>query len=326
MDMAALLLLQLLFAARTAALCPHQHARGGCRLSARRAVDARHKRSLVLHAVEQSQSGEPRQTVAAAVDAQNGHAAAKSERRAKKKPPQKKDSRARNIGKVAAATIALAATAPVPTTLFAWHPALAALSLPLAAAAGVVVAGRAAAAKRASGADRRATLERRVKLHFVLSAAASWCLVLSTAAVFLSKAQARRPHLVSAHARAGAAALIAWFGALLAAGLKVWRDGPPWRAAPRLRWSDQSHRRLGVGALLVLGGAAATGLALTGFGGRLAAPRRRTALAAVCAGFVLEAYDRRRDFAKVLGRLPRRRAAPGEAVAAVVAPEPGTAH
>ena len=224
--------------------------------------------------------------------------------------------------KVAAATIALAATAPVPTTLFAWHPALAALSLPLAAAAGVVVAGRAAAAKRASGADRRATLERRVKLHFVLSAAASWCLVLSTAAVFLSKAQARRPHLVSAHARAGAAALVAWFGALLAAELKVWRDGPPWRAAPRFLWSDQSHRRLGVGALLVLGGAAVTGLALTGFGGRLAAPRRRTALAAVCAGFVLEAYDRRRDFAKVLGRLPRRRAAPGEAVAAV-APEPG---
>ena len=183
----------------------------------------------------------------------------------------------------------------------------------------------AAAAKRASGADRRATLERRVKLHFVLSAAASWCLVLSTAAVFLSKAQARRPHLVSAHARAGAAALVAWFGALLAAELKVWRDGPPWRAAPRFLWSDQSHRRLGVGALLVLGGAAATGLALTGFGGRLAAPRRRTALAAVCAGFVLEAYDRRRDFAKVLGRLPLRRAGPGEAVAAV-APEPGAAH
>ena len=228
--------------------------------------------------------------------------------------------------KVAAAIIALAATAPVPTTLFAWHPALAALSLPLAAAAGVVVAGRAAAAKRASGADRRATLERRVKLHFVLSAAASWCLVLSTAAVFLSKAQARRPHLVSAHARAGAAALVAWFGALLAAELKVWRDGPPWRAAPRFLWSDQSHRRLGVGALLVLGGAAATGLALTGFGTRLAAPRRRTALAAVCAGFVLEAYDRRRDFAKALGRLPRRRAAPGEAVAAVVVPEPGAAH
>ena len=227
--------------------------------------------------------------------------------------------------KVAAATIALAATAPVPTTLFAWHPALAALSLPLAAAAGVVVAGRAAAAKRASGADRRATLERRVKLHFVLSAAASWCLVLSTAAVFLSKAQARRPHLVSAHARAGAAALVAWFGALLAAELKVWRDGPPWRAAPRFLWSDQSHRRLGVGALLVLGGAAATGLALTGFGTRLAAPRRRTALAAVCAGFVLEAYDRRRDFAKALGRLPRRRAAPGEAVAAIV-PEPPAAH
>ena len=227
--------------------------------------------------------------------------------------------------KVAAATIALAATAPVPTTLFAWHPALAALSLPLAAAAGVVVAGRAAAAKRASGADRRATLERRVKLHFVLSAAASWCLVLSTAAVFLSKAQARRPHLVSAHARAGAAALVAWFGALLAAELKVWRDGPPWRAAPRFLWSDQSHRRLGVGALLVLGGAAVTGLALTGFGGRLAAPRRRTALAAVCAGFVLEAYDRRRDFAKALGRLPRRRAAPGEAVAAIV-PEPPAAH
>ena len=228
--------------------------------------------------------------------------------------------------KVAAAIIALAATAPVPTTLFAWHPALAALSLPLAAAAGVVVAGRAAAAKRASGADRRATLERRVKLHFVLSAAASWCLVLSTAAVFLSKAQARRPHLVSAHARAGAAALVAWFGALLAAELKVWRDGPPWRAAPRFLWSDQSHRRLGVGALLVLGGAAATGLALTGFGTRLAAPRRRTALAAVCAGFALEAYDRRRDFAKALGRLPRRRAAPGEAVAAVVAPKPGAAH
>ena len=227
--------------------------------------------------------------------------------------------------KVAAAIIALAATAPVPTTLFAWHPALAALSLPLAAAAGVVVAGRAAAAKRASGADRRATLERRVKLHFVLSAAASWCLVLSTAAVFLSKAQARRPHLVSAHARAGAAALVAWFGALLAAELKVWRDGPPWRAAPRFLWSDQSHRRLGVGALLVLGGAAATGLALTGFGTRLAAPRRRTALAAVCAGFVLEAYDRRRDFAKALGRLPRRRAAPGEAVAAIV-PEPPAAH
>ena len=326
MDMASLLFLQLLFAARAAAFCPHQRARGGCQLCTRRAVDARHKRSVILHAVEQSQSAEPRQTVAAAVDAQNGHAAAKSERRAKKKPPQKKDSRARNAGKVAAAIIALAATAPVPTTLFAWHPALAALSLPLAAAAGVVVAGRAAAAKRASGADRRATLERRVKLHFVLSAAASWCLVLSTAAVFLSKAQARRPHLVSAHARAGAAALVAWFGALLAAELKVWRDGPPWRAAPRFLWSDQSHRRLGVGALLVLGGAAVTGLALTGFGTRLAAPRRRTALAAVCAGFVLEAYDRRRDFAKALGRLPRRRAAPGEAVAAVVAPKPGAAH
>ena len=247
---------------------------------------------------------------------------------AKTKPkPDKKRQQAKSPQslKVAAATIALAATAPVPTTLFAWHPALAALSLPLAAAAGVVVAGRAAAAKRASGADRRATLERRVKLHFVLSAAASWCLVLSTAAVFLSKAQARRPHLVSAHARAGAAALVAWFGALLAAELKVWRDGPPWRAAPRFLWSDQSHRRLGVGALLVLGGAAVTGLALTGFGGRLAAPRRRTALAAVCAGFVLEAYDRRRDFAKALGRLPRRRAAPGEAVAAIV-PEPPAAH
>ena len=246
---------------------------------------------------------------------------------AKTKPkPDKKRQQAKSPQslKVAAATIALAATAPVPTTLFAWHPALAALSLPLAAAAGVVVAGRAAAAKRASGADRRATLERRVKLHFVLSAAASWCLVLSTAAVFLSKAQARRPHLVSAHARAGAAALVAWFGALLAAELKVWRDGPPWRAAPRFLWSDQSHRRLGVGALLVLGGAAATGLALTGFGTRLAAPRRRTALAAVCAGAALEAYDRRRDFAKALGRLPRRRAAPGEAVAAVA--EPGAAH
>ena len=241
--------------------------------------------------------------------------------RTKPKTDKKRQTKSPQSLKVAAATIALAATAPVPTTLFAWHPALAALSLPLAAAAGVVVAGRAAAAKRASGADRRATLERRVKLHFLLSAAASWCLVLSTAAVFLSKAQARRPHLVSAHARAGAAALVAWFGALLAAELKVWRDGPPWRAAPRFLWSDQSHRRLGVGALLVLGGAAATGLALTGFGGRLAAPRRRTALAAVCAGFVLEAYDRRRDFAKVLGRLPRRRAAPG-----VVAPEPPAAH
>ena len=141
MDMASLLFLQLLFAARAAAFCPHQRARGGCQLCTRRAVDARHKRSVILHAVEQSQSAEPRQTVAAAVDAQNGHAAAKSERRAKKKPPQKKDSRARNAGKVAAAIIALAATAPVPTTLFAWHPALAALSLPLAAAAGVVVAG-----------------------------------------------------------------------------------------------------------------------------------------------------------------------------------------
>ena len=135
--------------------------------------------------------------------------------------------------------------------------------------------------------------------------------MLSTAAVFLSKAQARRPHLVSAHARAGAAALVAWFGALLAAELKVWRDGPPWRAAPRFLWSDQSHRRLGVGALLVLGGAAATGLALTGFGTRLAAPRRRTALAAVCVCVLLEAYDRRRDFAKVLGRLPGGAPRPG---------------
>jgi hypothetical protein len=243
-----------------------------------------------------------------------------------KKDKKRQQAKSPQSLKVAAATLALAATAPVPTTLFAWHPALAALSLPLAAAAGVVVAGRAAAAKRASGADRRATLERRVKLHFLLSAAASWCLVLSTAAVFLSKAQARRPHLVSAHARAGAAALVAWFGALLAAELKVWRDGPPWRAAPRFLWSDQSHRRLGVGALLVLGAAAATGLALTGFGTRLAAPRRRTALAAVCACVFLEAYDRRRDFAKALGWLPRRRAAPGEAVAAVVAPEPPAAH
>ena len=213
---------------------------------------------------------------AAAADARaaagHGRRNTRSGRRATCKDKDKKADKKRQQAKspqslkVAAATLALAATAPVPTTLFAWHPALAALSLPLAAAAGVVVAGRAAAAKRASGADRRATLERRVKLHFLLSAAASWCLVLSTAAVFLSKAQARRPHLVSAHARAGAAALVAWFGALLAAELKVWRDGPPWRAAPRFLWSDQSHRRLGVGALLVLGGAAATGLALTGFG------------------------------------------------------------
>ena len=80
-----------------------------------------------------------------------------AQRDAEQKAPQKKDSRARNVGKVAAATIALAATAPVPTTLFAWHPALAASRSPLAAAAGVVVAGRAAAARRASGADRRAT-------------------------------------------------------------------------------------------------------------------------------------------------------------------------
>ncbi len=43
--------------------------------------------------------------------------------------------------------------------------------------------------------------------------------MLSTAAVFLSKAQARRPHLVSAHARAGAVALIAWFGALFDCGV-----------------------------------------------------------------------------------------------------------
>ena len=56
-------------------------------------------------------------------------------------------------------------------------------------------------------------------------------------------------------------------------------------------------------ALLVLGGAAATGLALTGFGTRLAAPRRRTALAAVFVCVFLEAYDRRRDFGKfVFGR------------------------
>ena len=49
-------------------------------------------------------------------------------------------------------------------------------------------------------------LEERIKLHFFLSASASWCLVLSTAAVALSKG--RGPHLVSAHARAGAVALV----------------------------------------------------------------------------------------------------------------------
>lgn len=79
---------------------------------------------------------------------------------------------------------------------------------------------------------------------------------------------------------------------------------------------------------MVLGGAAATGLALTGFGGRLSAPRRRAALAAVLAGAALEAYDRRRDFAKfLLGRRPARRGvAPEAAVPVVVAPDPPAAH
>ena len=58
-----------------------------------------------------------------------------------KKDKKRQQAKSPQMLKVAAATIALAATAPVPTTLFAWHPALAALSLPLAAAAGVVVAG-----------------------------------------------------------------------------------------------------------------------------------------------------------------------------------------
>ena len=58
-----------------------------------------------------------------------------------KKDKKRQQNKSPQSLKVAAATIALAATAPVPTTLFAWHPALAALSLPLAAAAGVVVAG-----------------------------------------------------------------------------------------------------------------------------------------------------------------------------------------
>ena len=61
--------------------------------------------------------------------------------RTKPKPNKKRQTKSPQSLKVIAATLALAATAPVPTTLFAWHPALAALSLPLAAAAGVVVAG-----------------------------------------------------------------------------------------------------------------------------------------------------------------------------------------
>jgi len=146
--------------------------------------------------------------------------------RAAKRPPPKQSPQAL---KLALSTVVVACAAPVPRTLFAWHPALATLSLPLAAAAGVAVAGRAAAAKRAAGADRRGVLEERIKLHFFLSASASWCLVLSTAAVALSKG--RGPHLVSAHARAGAVALVAWFGALLAAERKVWRDGAARRLA-----------------------------------------------------------------------------------------------
>ena len=52
--------------------------------------------------------------------------------RAAKKPPPKQSPQAL---KLALSTVVVACAAPVPRTLFAWHPALATLSLPLAAAA-----------------------------------------------------------------------------------------------------------------------------------------------------------------------------------------------
>ena len=241
----------------------------------------------------------------------------------KTKKDKKRNKKSPQSLKVAAATLALAATAPVPTTLFAWHPrsrrSRSRSPRPRASSWRAVPPPRSAPPARTAA--RRSSAASSCTL---LSAAASWCLVLSAAAVFLSKAQARRPHLVSAHARAGAAALVAWFGALLAAELKVWRDGPPWRAAPRFLWSDQSHRRLGVGALLVLGGAAATGLALTGFGGRLAAPRRRTG-AAVCAGFVLGRLRPAPRLREGRRRLPGGAPRPGRSPPSSP-PEPGAAH
>ena len=89
---------------------------------------------------------------------------------------------------------------------------------------------------------------------------------------------------------------------------------------PALPLVGPSHRHLGVGALLVLGGAAATGLALTGYRqaarGATAADRRSRPCALV---LFSGRRDRRRDFA-VSRAAPRRAPRRGGRSPPVVAP------
>ncbi|KAJ1460209.1 hypothetical protein M885DRAFT_612845 [Pelagophyceae sp. CCMP2097] len=193
------------------------------------------------------------------------------------------------VAAVALSAAPFAACAARPRTLFAWHPLLATLALPLATLAVFAVRSRVSAAPRAAPGRRRGVLLERVQAHFLLTALAGVCLFGGVGAVATSKTLNARPHLASAHARGGAVAVALWAVALVAAELQVWKDGWP-RVdfagrrvvyEPRFLWSSKAHRNLGKAAYGALAASIASGLALTSYGSAL--KYHTLALAAVAA-------------------------------------------
>lgn len=173
---------------------------------------------------------------------------------------------------VAASCVVFATVSPKPppTSLFMYHPMLAAGAAPLATLATISVRSRIKAARNSpKGVAPQNVLKRRIKLHVLLSAAATASLAGGVGAIVVNKNRLARSHLVSAHSKLGAAAVVLWLAALVAAELKVWARGlPSLRNGynPRLLWSSKAHRRLGSAAYVALLAAIASGVGMTGYG------------------------------------------------------------
>lgn len=114
-------------------------------------------------------------------------------------------------------------------------------------------------------AARKLRMERFVHAHFLTSAAALYVAVFGAAAIVRNKVLFGRPHLRTPHAWAGAAALVLWTAAYLAAQPHVWRDQIRARrftplSNKRWLWADATHRQLGSAAFALSFVAHASGL------------------------------------------------------------------
>tara|TARA_B110001452_G_scaffold173754_1_gene145615 strand:+ start:319 stop:1137 length:819 start_codon:yes stop_codon:yes gene_type:complete len=163
--------------------------------------------------------------------------------------------------------VQLAASSATLPPLLVLHVGAMAPTLPLGLAALSTIRSRKLRPARPppDAAARKLRMERFVHAHFLTSAAALYVAVVGVAAIISNKVLLGRPHLRTPHAWAGAATLLLWTAAYLAAQPHVWRDQIRARrftplSNKRWLWADATHRRLGSAAVALSFVAHASGL------------------------------------------------------------------